>query len=121
MDYIFYRAYRAYEKKKELGLFGATAYCSAVSLFLSMPIYGLVEFLLKNQLSLGKPAITLYIVGVVIAVFLRYHRKSKLKQVIERYRGSGYNRKIPAWSIFLVLPLSMILGVWAYALVCILL
>lgn len=121
MNYIFYRAYMTYEKKKKPGLFGATAYCSVVYMFLCMPIYVLVEFLLKKHLSFGKAAITLYIVGVVIAVFLRYHRKSKLKQVIERYRGSAYNKIIPAWSIFLVPPLAMILGGWGCVLVRILL
>jgi hypothetical protein len=117
MDYIFYRAYMAYEKKKEPGLFGATAYCSVVYLFLFMPVFGLVEFFLKSPLSLRKATIILYILGIVTAVFLRYHRKSKLKQVIDRYRGSGYNKKIPTWSIFFLLPLSMILGVWGYALI----
>jgi accessory gene regulator protein AgrB len=117
MDYIFYRAYMAYEKKKEPGLFGATAYCSVVCLCLFMPIFGLVDFFLKSELSFRKTAVILYIIGVFIAVFLRYHRKSKLRQVIEKYRGSGYNKKIPTWLIFCVLPLSMILGVWCCALI----
>jgi hypothetical protein len=117
MDYIFYRAYMAYKKKKEPGLFGATAYCSVIYLFLSMPIFGLVDLFLKSQLLFKKAAIIIYILGVVIAVFLRYHRKSKLKQVIERYRGSGHNKQIPTWAIFCLLPLSMIFGVWGYALI----
>ncbi|KIA95234.1 hypothetical protein OC25_07945 [Pedobacter kyungheensis] len=117
LDYIFYRAYIAYEKKKQPGLFSATAYCAVICLFLFMPLYGMLDILLKNQESLRKTAIVLYIILIIVSVFFRYFRKNKLRHIIEKYRFSKYNKKIATWLFFLILPLCMILGVWIYALI----
>ena len=108
----------AYEKKHQPGLFSATAYCTVICMFLFMPMLGLLDILLELQKPQRKKAVIIYLILIIVGVFLRYYRKNQLERILARYRGSVYNKRIQTWLFFLILPLSMVIGVWVYALVC---
>jgi len=113
LDYLFFRAYVAYEKKKEPGLFAASAYISVCCIFLFIPVIGLfIEYLNNSKLKII--AFVFYCVLILFSIFYNYHKKSKIEKIIKRYKGSVYNNRIPIWMIFLILPISMFVGVGLY-------
>jgi uncharacterized membrane protein len=117
LDYIFYRAYRAYKKKQGSGHFSATAYCSAICVCAFMPLYCLFDVFLRNHQSFRKPVVVFYIILIIAGVFIRYFRKNKLESIFQRYRHSKYNKTIATWLFFLILPLCMIFGVGLTAII----
>ncbi len=115
LNYIFYRAYLAYEKKKESGLYSATMYCCAICVVLFMPILGLADLILgyghKHKTEVG----IVYFTLTPLLTFFYYYRRKNLKKLINKYRSSPYNKIIPSWLFFLGIPIAAVIGIGGYA------
>lgn len=117
MDYIFYRTYLAYEKKKMPGKFSSSLYLACICIFLFLPIFGILNdlFLGASKLIL-KSILCLYLGVTFFYVFRRFYRNGKLRNILGCFKSNSLNEKIPTWLFFFILPICMIAGVGLYIL-----
>ena len=109
MDYIFYRIYQFYKKKDEIPTMTGIYFVFVVQLSVFLLLGIGFNFLSKGVFTsenLGKRT-ALVVAGVILgALFVLdviwYGRKSKVKQIIEKYQDDTRNKKIKIWQIFML-------------------
>lgn len=111
IDYIFYRTYIAYQRKGHSARFSASAYLSAIFLFLLSPIYSLLRYLLDEYDKWQSFAFYFYMFSVIAYFFFRFYRNGKVKRILKDYGSIKYNDRISSVWFFLILPFSMLIGI----------
>ncbi|WP_111959229.1 hypothetical protein [Chryseobacterium lathyri] len=115
---IFYRVYIAYLNKDYPATFVSCLYIAFVYMFLFAPIYGLCIDLFKG---IGKNIIKflyiIYVAVILIIIFKKYYNKVTLNNILNRNKHK--KQYLPTWCYFIILPISMILGIGLYILVSI--
>lgn len=114
---IFYNIYNSYLKKDYPATFVSSLYISFIYIFLFAPIYGFVVDLLQG---INKGFIKIlyagYVVLILFLIFKKYYNKKTLYTIL---KIGDAQKSFNSWVYFLMLPLSMILGVGVYILVSI--
>lgn len=88
MDYIYYRMLCWYKQKKDCATCTSIMFITMVKIFICM-------------------------------LFLSATKYTKQKEKLSaKYKHSKYNKLIPNWMIFCSLPLSLLLGVAIYIILC---
>ena len=107
-DYIFYRMYVFYAKKKNERppLFGA-AFVVALIIW-SLP--GGIWFVIKNYFFPQAKQIIVLIPFFVILYLLWKRYKKMEKLLLKKYKNSKWNSIIPLWAIILFTALSPVIG-----------
>ncbi|HCA07163.1 hypothetical protein [Chryseobacterium sp.] len=114
---IFYRVYIAYLNKDYPATFVSCLYIALIYMFLLAPIYGLCIDLLQGlDKNIVKFIYVIYVATIILIIFKKYYKKAILKNVLDKNKSKQY---LPTWCYFLILPLSMILGVGFYVLISI--
>lgn len=115
MDYIFYRIYLYYKKKDYIPIIMGIYFLFVIQLSVFLFLGVGYNFLTHGALSSEKMnvKVAFIIAGVILGslfVFdaIWYGRKSKVKQIIEKYQDDKRNGKIKTWQIFM-LPVVMVL------------
>lgn len=117
MDYIFYRVYWAYSKKKESAKFLSLLYMTMVFAFLFSPFALFLCELLRNPCHANDGyLLAIYLLIVLIYSYSRFFPNKKILLINKRFDKNRYNRKISDWCFFLILPLSIVWGVATYSL-----
>ncbi len=112
-DYIFYITYTAYAKKDDPALFNSVVFISCCCFFLSYPFIGTLEELMRNKD--GNISGYFMLAFSLLIVFLVSKRYIKNKEDILRIHSkSKYNNQIPTWTVFIVFPICLVLGVGLY-------
>lgn len=115
MDYIFYRIYLYYKNKEHIPIMMGIYFLFVIQLSVFLFLGVGYNFLTHGAFSSEKMNVkeALFIAGVILcALFLFnaiwYGRKSKVKEIIEKYQDDERNGKIKTWQIFM-LPVLMVL------------
>ena len=110
MDYIFYRAYKYYKKRKNIPVFSAICYVSLIQLSLLFLGLIIVDFFIGLQQKIhdmSDPAVTimtLLIAFIVIYINVLIYKKHKIIRLIKNYNYSILNAKIKTWTVFMICP-----------------
>ena len=111
IDYIFYRVYLEYEKYDYSATFSSTCYISACLLCLFLPIIvPLCNTLEDGENIFAIMFFLLYMVLIFIFIAIRYYQYDKIINLRCDYFGSKLNSSIPTWSIWLILPICVVIG-----------
>ena len=115
IDYIFYRVYWAYKKKRESAKILSLLYMTMLLAFFAFPFALFLCELLRNPWH-GNDAYlySIYLLTVFIYSCFRYFPNKKIRRINKKFDNSHYNRTIPNWCFFAVLPLSVAWGIAAY-------
>lgn len=112
LDYIFYRTYIAYVKGNDPAGFISPSYLSLCLFFFFLPLFTIFGDMVRGDNDLyGNCFWGIYVLGIFLFVFIRYLRKGKISMLIGEYSNCSLNRTIPTWCFFLILPISMVVGV----------
>ncbi len=117
IDYIFYRAYIAYEKADEGGYFSGIIYLSCCLLGFMFPLLAAFWSLMKCDREHTNSIMTkttggLFLLFIIICVSIRYLKYRKYERLRDDFYDSKLNSIIPTWTLwFLVLPICFIGGV----------
>lgn len=117
IDYIFYRVYWAYNKKRESAKFLSPLYMAMVFAFLFFPFALFLCELLRDSYHRNDGyLLSIYLLMILIYSYLRFFPNKKIWLINKKFEGNGYNYKIPDWCFFVVLPLSIVWGIITYSL-----
>lgn len=112
IDYIFYRVYWAYNKKRESAKFLSPLYMAMVFAFLFFPFALFLCELLRNSYHRNDGyLLSIYLLMILIYSYLRFFPNKKIWLINKKFEGNGYNYKIPDLCFFVVLPLSIVWGI----------
>lgn len=115
IDLIFYKTYLAYEAKNMSGRFLSCLYISFIFLFLCAPIYGFIhDLLIGIPKSAFKWLYVIYILIILGLVTRRYGKREAIFELVKKFRKHNKNKISPSWPYFLVLPISMVVGIGSY-------
>lgn len=116
MDYIFYRLYKFYQKKKDdIPFFTSVLFINVVKLsilFLCLIVFNLITKGLASKENTDLNVTAFYIIflscmGLMFFIDLYRYYKIKNKLII-KYKNSKLNSIIKVWHIF-VLPIIIVL------------
>lgn len=111
IDYIFYRAYIQNEKYDYPATFRSICFVWGILFFLFLPIIvPLCNMLEGGEGTLSSMFFILYMVLIFIFVSIRYCQYDKIINLRCDYSGSKLDNSIPAWSIWLISPICVVIG-----------
>lgn len=115
MDYIFYRVYGAYNKKRESAKILGLLYMTMVVAFSFAPFALFVCELLRDPCrSNDGYYLSGYLLIVLICTYLKFFPSSKICLINKKFGKNHYNSLIPDWCFFVILPLSITCGITIY-------
>ena len=101
IDYIFYRVYWAYNKKRESAKFLSPLYMAMVFAFLFFPFALFLCELLRDSYHRNDGyLLSIYLLMILIYSYLRFFPNKKIWLINKKFEGNGYNYKIPDWCFF---------------------
>ena len=107
IDYIFYRVYWAYKKKREAAKILCLLYMTMVLAFLFSPIALCLCELLRDPWRRNDGyLLSIYLLIVILYSYLRFFPTKRILSLDKKFDKNNYNHLIPDWSFFLILPLQ---------------
>ena len=117
MDYIYYRMFCWYKQKKDCATYTSIMFITMIKIFIWFPIIGFVGTLIKaGNVKTDLYLYFIFCITILIHSSIRYTKRKEI--IFAKYRHSKYNKLIPNWMIFCSLPLSLLLGVAIYIILC---
>lgn len=117
MDYIYYRVYWAYRKKRESAKILSFLYMTMVFAFLFLPVaFSFCELLRDPCRRNDGCLLSIYLLIVLMYSYLRFFSNKKIRSINERFKENHLNQMIPDWWFFVFLPLSIAWGITIYCL-----
>ncbi len=117
MDYIFFRVYRAYNKKREYAKILSLLYLAMTFAFFFFPLaLFLCELLRDPWRGNDGYLLSIYLLLVLIYTYLRFFPDKKVHLINKKFGKNQYNHLIPDWCFFMILPLSITWGITTYVL-----
>ena len=117
IDYIFYRVYWAYRKKRESAKILSFLYMTMVFAFLFLPVaFSFCELLRDPCRRNDGCLLSIYLLIVLMYSYLRFFSNKKIRSINERFKENHLNQMIPDWWFFVFLPLSIAWGITIYCL-----
>lgn len=113
LDYIFYRTYIEYKKKKQPAKLLSSLYTGLTILFFFLPLFAIFGYMVRGDNDFfNKSVYGMYCFLIFIFVYIRYCiNKDKIIEMMDDFSNYSLNRKIPTWCFFFVFPISMVVGV----------
>ena len=117
MDYIFYRVYWAYNKKRETARILSLLYMAMTFAFFFYPLaLFLCELLRDPWRGNDGYLLSFYLLTVLICTYLKFFPNKKINLINKKFSKNQHNQRIPDWCFFMILPLSIAWGITTYAL-----
>lgn len=117
MDYIYYRMLCWYKQKKDCATYTSIMFITMVKIFIWFPLVGFIGSLFRTDNI--KTDLYLYCIFCITMLLHSATKYTKQKEKLSaKYKHSKYNKLIPNWMIFCSLPLSLLLGVAIYIILC---
>lgn len=117
MDYIYYRVYWAYRKKRESAKILSFLYMTMMFAFLFLPVaFSFCELLRDPCRRNDGCLLSIYLLIVLMYSYLRFFSNKKIRSINERFKENHLNQMIPDWWFFVFLPLSIAWGITIYCL-----
>lgn len=109
-DYVFYRMYIAYLKKDDPALFTSILFISTCYFSIFFPLIGTLGNLMKKGES-HKNGYIILVYGLLIIFFVGRRYIKNRDDILRRYSKSKYNKSVPTWMIYIIVPICMVLGI----------
>ena len=117
INYIFFRIHMAYKAKHEPAMLNSILYLSCVFMFVLLPITGVVLEIVREGDRINPAFFILYFILILGFVTMKYGNKKKIEVLYEKYSQHKFNRVIPTYCFFLILPICIIFGISIYVII----
>mgnify|MGYP007093312043 FL=1 len=115
MDYIYYRMYIWYKRKKDCARINSALFIASIRFFLYFPFMGIaISFFNNGRKDLALILYSVYAVTILMHSLIKYTRQTN--SILEKYKHSKYNKTTHNYVIFSTLPISVIGGILFYIL-----
>jgi hypothetical protein len=119
MNYIFYRIYSYYERKKYIPTAMGIYFMTILMFALIFSLVSIMNITADNLLSPQNLEPSSYkfftfaiISGVLGGNAWYYGRKNKVEKIVQKYSTNPLNRKLKTWMIFAIIPFIFIFTIW---------
>jgi len=117
INYIFFRIHMAYKAKHDPAMLNSILYLSCVFMFVLLPITGVVLEIVREGDRINPAFFILYFILILGFVTMKYGNKKKIEVLYEKYSQHKFNRVIPTYCFFLILPICIIFGISIYVII----
>ena len=117
INYIFFRIHMAYKAKHDPAMLNSILYLSCVLMFVLLPIAGIVLEIVREGDRINPVFFILYFILILGLVTMKYGNKKKIEVLYEEYSQHKFNRVIPTYCFFLILPICIIFGISIYVII----
>ena len=107
----------AYKAKHEPAMLNSILYLSCVFMFVLLPITGVVLEIVREGDRINPAFFILYFILILGFVTMKYGNKKKIEVLYEKYSQHKFNRVIPTYCFFLILPICIIFGISIYVII----
>ena len=117
INYIFFRIHMAYKAKHDPAMLNSILYLSCVFMFVLLPITGVVLEIVREGDRINPAFFILYFILILGFVTMKYGNKKKIEVLYEKYSQHKFDRVIPTYCFFLILPICIIFGISIYVII----
>lgn len=114
--YIF-RIHMAYKAKHDSAMLNSILYLSCVLMFVLLPIAGVILEIARKGGRINTAFFILYFISILGFVTMKYGNKKMVERLYKKYSQHKFNRIIPTYCFFLILPICIILGMSIYIII----
>lgn len=107
----------AYKAKHDPAMLNSILYLSCVFMFLLLPITGVVFEIVREGDRINPAFFILYFMLILGFVTMKYGNKKKIEVLYGKYSQHKFNRVIPTYCFFLILPICIIFGISIYVII----
>ena len=107
----------AYKAKHDPAMLNSILYLSCVFMFVLLPITGVVFEIVREGDRINPAFFILYFILILGFVTMKYGNKKKIEVLYEKYSQHKFNRVIPTYCFFLILPICIIFGISIYVII----
>ena len=107
----------AYKAKQDPAMLNSILYLSCVFMFVLLPITGVVLEIVWEGDRINPAFFILYFILILGFVTMKYGNKKKIEVLYEKYSQHKFNRVIPTYCFFLILPICIIFGISIYVII----
>ena len=107
----------AYKAKHDPAMLNSILYLSCVLMFVLLPIAGIVLEIVREGDRINPVFFILYFILILGLVTMKYGNKKKIEVLYEEYSQHKFNRVIPTYCFFLILPICIIFGISIYVII----
>ena len=107
----------AYKAKHDPAMLNSILYLSCVFMFVLLPITGVVLEIVWEGDRINPAFFILYFILILGFVTMKYGNKKKIEVLYEKYSQHKFNRVIPTYCFFLILPICIIFGISIYVII----
>ena len=117
INYIFFRIHMAYKTKHDSAMLNSILYLSCVLMFVLLPIAGVVLEIARKGGRINTAFFILYFISILGFVTMKYGNKKMVERLYKKYSQHKFNRIIPTYCFFLILPICIISGMSIYIII----
>ena len=107
----------AYKAKHDPAMLNSILYLSCVLMFVLLLIAGIVLEIVREGDRINPVFFILYFILILGLVTMKYGNKKKIEVLYEEYSQHKFNRVIPTYCFFLILPICIIFGISIYVII----
>ena len=107
----------AYKAKHDPAMLNSILYLSCVFMFVLLPKTGVVLEIVREGDRINPVFFILYFILILGFVTMKYGNKKKIEVLYEKYSQHKFNRVIPTYCFFLILPICIIFGISIYVII----
>ena len=107
----------AYKAKHDPAMLNSILYLSCVFMFVLLPKTGVVLEIVREGDRINPVFFILYFILILGFVTMKYGDKKKIEVLYEEYSQHKFNRVIPTYCFFLILPICIIFGISIYVII----
>lgn len=107
----------AYKAKHDPAMLNSILYLSCVFMFVLLPETGVVLEIVREGDRINPAFFILYFILILGFVTMKYGNKKKIEVLYEKYSQHKFNRVIPTYCFFLILPICIIFGISIYVII----
>lgn len=107
----------AYKAKHDPAMLNSILYLSCVFMFVLLPKTGVVLEIVREGDRINPAFFILYFILILGFVTMKYGNKKKIEVLYEKYSQHKFNRVIPTYCFFLILPICIIFGISIYVII----
>ena len=107
----------AYKAKHDPAMLNSILYLSCVFMFVLLPKTGVVLEIVREGDRINPVFFILYFILILGFVTMKYGNKKKIEVLYEEYSQHKFNRVIPTYCFFLILPICIVFGISIYVII----
>ncbi|SFG72184.1 hypothetical protein SAMN05216383_13311 [Prevotella sp. KH2C16] len=98
-------------------MFCSILYVASILLFVFLLVFGsIAEMLRDRQGNINGLVFVAYFAVILLYVAIRYLKKGRVLHILECFQRNKYDELMPTWLLFMILPVSMVIGIGGFAL-----